>query len=116
RNTLPSHCVNLKGGTSVATSIAGFSARKLLQKPDPGLADAGLPVRQALQIRPSRFDERSEYGFSIRQRDAADEVHDWMVGAVGGHGALPGGDAFRTILAQLPPRAKPAAVAANYRE
>src|SRR5207248_6229330 len=51
-------------------------------------------------IRPSRFDERSEYGFGIRQRDAADEVHDWMIGAVGGHGALPGGDAFRTILAQ----------------
>jgi len=36
----------LNGGTSLATSIG----QHLLQKPDPGFADAGLAVRQPFQV------------------------------------------------------------------
>jgi hypothetical protein len=68
--------------------------KNLLQKADPGLADAGLAVGQAQQIGPSRFGESAEHGFGVRQRDAADKVDDRMFSAVGCHCALPGGDAF----------------------
>jgi len=61
--------------------------KNTLQKADPGLADAGLAVGQAQQIRPSRFGESTEHGIGVRQRDAADEMDDRIV--VGGHGALP---------------------------
>ena len=72
--------------------------------------------RAVAEDRPSRFGECTEHGFGIRQRNAADEVDDRMLAAVGGHGVLPGGGAVAPILTQLPAAAKPLAVAANYSE
>ena len=81
RTTLPSHCTNLNGGTSLATSIAGFCGQHVLQKADPGLADAGLAVGQAGEMRRQRSGKRAEHGLAVGQRNAADEMHDGRLAA-----------------------------------
>jgi hypothetical protein len=50
----------------------------VLQEADPGPANAGLAVGQASEMRTRGCDEGAEHGLGIRQRDAADEMHDRM--------------------------------------
>src|SRR4029077_18455495 len=57
----------------------GVLGQDILQKTDPGLADAGLTVRQAAEMGPGHLRERAEHGFGIGQRDAADEMHDRLL-------------------------------------
>src|SRR5580700_10187958 len=54
---LADHCVNLKGATFLASSIAGCSTRTSCKKRISGLADAGLAVGQAQEMGPSHFGE-----------------------------------------------------------
>jgi hypothetical protein len=61
----------------------------VLQEAAPGLADAGLAVGQAQEMRSRRFGEGAEGGFGIGQRDAADEMDDRMPALLCGHGVLP---------------------------
>jgi hypothetical protein len=61
----------------------------VLQKADPGLANAGLAIRQADEMRSGRRRQGAEHGLGVRQRNAADEVHDRMLAAVRAHGWPP---------------------------
>ena len=47
------------------------------------------PSGSAEEMRPDRGRERAEHGLAVGQRDAADEMHDRMRVAVGGHGVPP---------------------------
>src|SRR5262249_53509609 len=66
----------------------GISGQHVLQKFDPGFPDAGFTVRQPGQVWPGRLGQRAKYRLAVRQRDAADEVDDGMLAAVG-HGLTP---------------------------
>src|SRR6476646_3644662 len=89
RTTLPSHCTNLNGGTSEASSMAGLSASTSCRNRDPGLADSGLAVRQAREVGADRAGHGAEHGLGVRQRNAADEMHDGMPAAVCAHVSSP---------------------------
>ena len=65
----------------------GVAGQHVLQEPDPGLADAGLAVGQAHQMRSDRFRQRAEHGLAVGQRNAADEMHDRMLATVCHRGA-----------------------------
>ena len=60
-----------------------------LQEANPGLADAGLAVRQADEVPPHRAGQGAEHRFGVRQRNAADEMHDRMSDVVCAHRAAP---------------------------
>ena len=63
-----------------------IAGQHILQEPDPGLADAGLAVRQADEMRPDRLGQRAEHGLAVGQRNAADEMHNRMLAAVSHRG------------------------------
>jgi hypothetical protein len=65
---------------------AGVVGQHVLEKADPGAADAGLAVGDADQMRPDRRGQRAKHGLGIGQRDAADEVDDRPAAAVRAHG------------------------------
>ena len=101
RITLPSHCTNLNGGTSLGNLDRRIFREHVLQETDPAFADAGLAVGQARDVAADRAGERAEHGFGIRQRNAADEMHDWRFGLLGVHDVGPPrpGQRFGKIIA-----------------
>ena len=58
----------------------------VLQEVDPGLADAGLAIGQAQDMRSDRRRQAAEHRLAVGQRNAADEMHDRMPVAVCAHG------------------------------
>ena len=89
RTTLPSHCTNLNGGTSVGELDGRIAGQHVLQEPDPGLADAGFAVRQAREVRPDRLRHVRNTVSAVRQRNAADEMHDGMPAVICAHVSSP---------------------------
>jgi hypothetical protein len=57
----------------------------VLQETDPVLANAGLAIGKADQVRSGRRRQGAEYRFSVRQRNAPHEMHDRMLAAVRAH-------------------------------
>jgi hypothetical protein len=67
----------------------GIVGEHVLQETDPGLADAGFAVRQAREVRTDRARHGPEHGLGVRQRNAADEMHDGMPAVICAHFFLP---------------------------